>query len=111
MGTNYYLKRREPQQPCPTCGCTCKSDEKDDLHIGKSSWGWCFGLHVIPELGINSLDDWVEEIEINRDTHHVVDEYGTEKSVRELLEFPPDEGAMHNATLRMLMVPDLVFSR
>ena len=26
------------------------------LHIGKSSFGWCFGLHVTDE--IRSLDDW-----------------------------------------------------
>ena len=26
------------------------------LHIGKSSRGWCFGLHVTDE--ITSLDDW-----------------------------------------------------
>jgi hypothetical protein len=28
------------------------------LHIGKSSGGWCFGLHVFPDFGISSLDDW-----------------------------------------------------
>jgi len=28
------------------------------LHIGKSSGGWCFSLHVVPEDGINDLDDW-----------------------------------------------------
>jgi len=49
MGTNYYLK----VDPCPHCG---RSDER--LHIGKSSAGWCFSLHVIPEDGINDLDDW-----------------------------------------------------
>ena len=48
MGTNYYLT--EPA--CPTCG------RQDELHIGKSSGGWCFALHVIPERGINTLDDW-----------------------------------------------------
>lgn len=44
MGTNYYLK----------------SEEKPTLHIGKSSGGWTFALHIIPEEGINSLDDWLE---------------------------------------------------
>jgi hypothetical protein len=42
MGTNYYL---------------CKDDRR--IHIGKSSAGWCFSLHVIPEEGINTLDDWI----------------------------------------------------
>ncbi len=49
MGTNYYLKTGL----CPHCG---KGVER--LHIGKSSGGWCFSLHVIPEEGINDLDDW-----------------------------------------------------
>ncbi len=50
MGTNYYL---EPKPPCEACGRGF-----DRLHIGKSSGGWCFSLHVIPEDGINTLDDW-----------------------------------------------------
>lgn len=40
MGTNYYFH------------------DKRTLHIGKSSGGWCFSLHVIPEDGINTLEDW-----------------------------------------------------
>ncbi|MFH1546964.1 MAG: hypothetical protein ABIC57_00585 [bacterium] len=35
------------------CG---RSDER--IHIGKSSGGWCFSLHVVPEEGINDLEDW-----------------------------------------------------
>ena len=50
MSCNYYLQK-EP--PCPHCG-----REYDKLHIGTSSAGWYFALHVIPELGINTLDDW-----------------------------------------------------
>ena len=49
MGMNFYLCFNA----CPHCG---RSDDR--LHIGKSSFGWCFALHVYPELGINSLDDW-----------------------------------------------------
>jgi hypothetical protein len=52
MGCNYYVSH-EP--PCPTCG-----HGGDDLHIGKSSAGWCFGLHVIPELGLIDLPQWQE---------------------------------------------------
>lgn len=49
MGTNYYLH----EETCPTCGRLF-----EPLHIGKSSAGWCFSLHVIPEEGIDTLDDW-----------------------------------------------------
>jgi hypothetical protein len=54
MGTNYYL--HEPEENfCDHCG---RSDKGRVLHIGKSSGGWCFSLHVIPDAGINTLDDW-----------------------------------------------------
>jgi len=51
MGTNYYL-HTEP--PCECCG----KPRGEELHIGKSSGGWCFALHVVPEDSINTLDDW-----------------------------------------------------
>jgi len=49
MGTNYYLE----SNVCPHCE---RSDEK--IHIGKSSGGWCFMLQVLPDLMLNTLDDW-----------------------------------------------------
>lgn len=50
MGTNYYVHGPK----CQECG---RSSEP--RHIGKSSGGWCFGLHVYPEEGIHDLGDWV----------------------------------------------------
>ncbi len=50
MSTNYYLHQK------PDCECCGRSFEP--LHIGKSSGGWCFSLHVMPDDGINTLDDW-----------------------------------------------------
>lgn len=50
MGTNYYL---HPKPDCECCGRPL-----EPLHIGKSSGGWCFALHVDPDKGINTLDDW-----------------------------------------------------
>jgi hypothetical protein len=38
MGINYYV---ETQPPCDHCGRAFPV-----IHIGKSSAGWCFGLHV-----------------------------------------------------------------
>lgn len=29
------------------------------LHIGKKSWGWCFGMHVYPSM-IESYKDWLD---------------------------------------------------
>lgn len=55
MGTNYYLYY-PLQNICDACG---RSDEIKPLHIGKSSLGWCFGLHVYPEKDIHDLDDWI----------------------------------------------------
>lgn len=52
MGTNYYLHQK------PDCECCGRPFEP--LHIGKSSGGWCFALHVMPEDNINTLDDWRE---------------------------------------------------
>ena len=49
MGTNYYWL----SEPCPTC-----AHSQERMHIGKSSWGWCFGLHVLPEQGLNTYLDW-----------------------------------------------------
>jgi hypothetical protein len=30
------------------------------IHVGKSSGGWAFSLHVLPNLGITDLEDWAE---------------------------------------------------
>src|SRR2546426_12067923 len=77
MGTNYYLnlkgnfiERMQDKQPIT-------------LHIGKSSGGWCFSLHVIPERGINSLRDWYRLW--RRDCNVIKNEYGDVMSIREML--------------------------
>ena len=48
MGTNYYFNFHE----CKECG-----HSQDKIHIGKSSAGWYFQLHVTEEL--TSLEDWI----------------------------------------------------
>ena len=46
MGTNYYLSSK----PCSCCG------RKDSQrHIGKSSAGWVFALHVYPDQAKGEL--------------------------------------------------------
>lgn len=49
MGTNYYYV----SNVCSQCG------HQEELHIGKSSGGWCFALRVYPERNIKDLPDWL----------------------------------------------------
>lgn len=79
MGANYYLKKEAE----PTCKCCNRPYEDEILHIGKCSGGWCFSLHVIPELGLNSLDDWTTKIV--EDGWSIENEYGNEVSPSEML--------------------------
>lgn len=87
MGTNYYLRTAA----CPTCG-----HQKNDLHIGKSSAGWYFGLRVYPnEDGIHDgqlspfeakqileLDDWRPLFE----KFPIFDEYDKPVTAEDLLK-------------------------
>lgn len=53
MGMNYYVE----YDLCKHCG------RVDRYHIGKSSYGWAFTLHIEPELGINELEDIIPLME------------------------------------------------
>jgi len=75
MGTNYYLYEKPP---CKECGRPYEAK-----HIGKSSVGWCFSLHVMPEEGINDLGDWKKLW--NRKGTEIGDEYGKSLTVSEML--------------------------
>ena len=81
MGTNYYSVKRDIEHLVMMDFYDLHErcydlDGNDVLHIGKSSSGWCFSLHVIPEQGINSLQDWVKLfIDPER---MIVDEYKNE---------------------------------
>jgi len=52
------------------------------LHIGKSSCGWCFSLHVIPEIPIYDLNDW-KKLWNNKESV-IYDEYDVIISVEEM---------------------------
>jgi len=96
MGTNFYVQT-EPF--CPYCG-----RGGEELHIGKSSIGWCFSLHVIPEMGLNSLGDW-QAYWVDK---AIKDEYGNDISHEEMLfriterSFPKERASMR--TQEMLTV-------
>lgn len=66
MGTNFYLHDRDP--------CDCCGRPFSRLHIGKSSAGRAFSLHVIPEEGIHGLKDW--EARWSHPHVRIEDEYG-----------------------------------
>lgn len=72
MGTNYYIQFPE----CPTC-----KHAPERKHIGKSSAGWYFSLHVYPEKGIKELDDWLPLFLKEK----IVDEYGKPINIVEML--------------------------
>lgn len=78
MGTNYYYETAGTD-PCPHCG---RGDESEKLHIGKSSTGWAFSLHIVPERNINTLSDWQQ---IWASGGQIRDEYGESVSPEEML--------------------------
>jgi hypothetical protein len=80
MGTNYYL--RTGKKITKTCDCGFEHELDEELHIGKSSWGWKFALHIIPERGINELEDWEELFK----TGKIFDEYGNEITEEQMMD-------------------------
>lgn len=64
MGTNYY----QLIDRCEHCGRA-----RENRHIGKSSAGWTFSFHAIPEDNVNSYQDWLREFAISP---WIQDEYG-----------------------------------
>ncbi len=81
MGTNYYIE----DEKCPHCG---RSGER--LHIGKSSAGWCFSLHVDDDR--KSLDDWVATW--FKPGAVITDEYGKPLTPGEMLSVIAKRGPM-----------------
>lgn len=74
--------------PCKECH---RDYESAKLHIGKSSAGWCFSLHVYPRpdyssiaLDIKDLDDWKKYFSFPGS--YIEDEYGSKISVKEMLD-------------------------
>ena len=77
MGCNFYWIPQD--KVCPTCG----HNPSDRLHIGKSSYGWVFALHIIPEKGINTLYDWIRRM--LEPESEIRDEYGHPHTVENML--------------------------
>ncbi len=74
MGTNYYLTVNEV---CSECG---RGEEQ--IHIGKSSGGWHFLIHVIPERKLYFLSDWQKFWKGKQ----ITNQYGTKLSKKQMLD-------------------------
>lgn len=83
MGTNYYAHCERVVGHGAVV-----SVEEEVLHIGKSSGGWCFSLHVIPEKGLDSLTSWMTYLVENECV--IKDEYGDIVSVSEMVSIIVD---------------------
>lgn len=81
MGTNYYL--RDLIQEVEDVLDDNQDYTQGLFHIGKSSSGWCFALHLIPEKGINNLDGWKKLFDSPGTI--IRDEYGKVLSKEEML--------------------------
>jgi hypothetical protein len=78
MGTNYYW---HPEvEVCECCGRP--KEDVEPIHIGKSSAGWVFSLHVDPDAGICNLEDWVGQW---KTPGKIIDEYDRIVSVPDML--------------------------
>lgn len=75
MGTNYYWHEKDA---CVTCG-----HQEPPKHIGKSSAGWVFALHIYPEEDIMDLYDWTPLF--SKPGTVIKDEYGSAVTPAEML--------------------------
>ena len=75
MGTNYYVV--DETDYCKYCG-----KGKKEVHLGKSSAGWCFALNVYPEKGINN---WADILDYVKDKQ-IYNEYGDLISVEKFID-------------------------
>lgn len=75
MGTNYYYYKE------PICKKCLR--EHGRMHIGKSSGGWCFGLHIYPP-DVNNLNDWIDLFNIS--DSYIRNEYGEVITKEEMID-------------------------
>lgn len=76
MGTNYYIRHKDET----------KNEIFGEVHLGKSSYGWYFNLHVYPDRGISNFTDWKDILLKMDDDLEIVDECGRSLEVGEFLD-------------------------
>ncbi len=86
MGTNYYLTEKPP--------CECCGREYEQLHIGKSSAGWTFALHVAdPDDDCPVVPrDLLGWRELLGGPGAIKDEYGRELSSSQMIDVIANRG-------------------
>lgn len=109
MGTNYYLR----QAACSQCGHV-----PAELHIGKSSAGWNFGLRIYPKIAEapnKHLASWdVAEIcELNDwralfDRFSIFDEYDSPVSIDDMIATITARSHPKGLASRLTAGPDLM---
>ena len=84
MGTNYYLKTKEILNDRFARVLNINRPVIDESHIGKSSCGWCFAVHVIPNSKFNTWNNWKKYIRKNKKLV-IYDEYNRILTFKELI--------------------------
>ncbi len=99
MGTNYYLHKN----PCPHCGRS-----QENVHIGKSSFGWCFSLHVEPAQDNfpHNLKDWQKLWD--DPANKIFNEYGAEISSKEMMDIITNRMRFDKSNLRSFEVEKML---
>jgi len=93
MGTNYYLVYNEKIDSICPC-CEHKTTKDKELHLGKSSNGWTFALHVYPEQGIHTWGDVLyEALQATGKGGWIKDEYGTEVEIDMFVDIVTERGS------------------
>lgn len=93
MGTNYYLVYNEKIDSICPC-CEHEITKYKELHLGKSSNGWTFALHVYPEQGIHTWGDVLYEIlHATGKGGWIKDEYGTEVETDMFIDIVTERGS------------------
>lgn len=86
MGTNYYFLEPNPDYDEQDLVSSLVEPKFIKTHIGKSSMGWCFSLHVYPELHIRTLENWKNFIKNYQDECYIINEYNESLTKEELYD-------------------------
>ena len=98
MGMNHYIKTgKKKLEHCYACGFDHEVDEL--IHVGKSSIGRYYTLHLDKERGLYDLETWKKFIEKSlAEGAKIVDETGDELTYEDLLHSITRDLVPNNST-------------